>query len=77
VDNSRKTAQSGQEGVEGGRKGGVEKRERDGKVKVKGGDVLEDKEEGERIKVKSCEKERQLRRRRRSEYRRDQQAVVH
>jgi len=44
---------------------------------VKGGDVLEDKEEGERIKVKSCEKERQLRRRRRSEYRRDQQAVVH
>jgi len=54
-----------------------EKRERDGKVKVKGGDVLEDKEEGERIKVKSCEKERQLRRRRRSEYRRDQQAVVH
>ena len=59
MDNSRKTAQSGQEGVEGGRKGGGlerEKRERDGKVKVKGGDVLEDKEEGERIKVKSCEK---------------------
>ena len=48
------------------------------KEKVKGGDAFGDMvggDEGERKKVNSSE--RQLERRRRSEYRKDQRAVVH